>query len=638
MGIGNCIQGAEAGFGITAMVEGGIILATGATPPGWLAVGGLMAGAFIGCVICNYFCGKPVQPVVSNEYATIINEDEAQFEDVVRTLYDLNNAISTAVNNLSFVESGLKFDLLEILYLNYNNYYAYLTSVQNYQQYVEGQLNKSLQPFIQNFVLSAQAYGITFQNIAKLGQLTITKPGTNFTVNVTVNSVNPMVVFFSGTPIPAGFGVQISVSGSSNNGSGNQTLNIVYLLGDPNEEYQAVVYDNNGNPINNFNITFGNVVVEHVPLGLSTVLPYILFEEFIQLGGDTVQSLGNGVIAQISGDGEVTLAESADASTINNIGNNIAIIFNLSANPQYDMVFTSPSSLTNYLSIQAVSQYYQFLDNLDLTDYANYLWNYYHSNGITQQQLYDIINGIVFNINIPNCNPSIATQEAGTLFTIINDLALQNQSTQINIYPVFAYGQFNVEGQGQINGYAQFNQPVVLPPGQCTKVGGFIVTQQNQLYVIPPGQVICNNGNFTVVFRPDIYIVGNSCYFVPVPNNLAGVQNPPQNAVGIVIDTNEELIFNQGQQYSEQGWYVSSALDSGDPIDELSFTPTQTFAYVPSQLAYLVLNNQGLQTTEQQTTPVPPSSSGVNPILILIFAVVGGIILGILVRYAKHHE
>jgi hypothetical protein len=622
----NCLQGAEAGFGISAMVEAGVILATGATPPGWLAVGGLMAGAFIGCVVCNYFCGKPVQPVVSNEYATIINEDEAQFEDIVRTLYDLNNAISTAVNNLSFVESGLKYDLLEILYLNYNNYYAYLQSVQNYQEYVIGQLNKFLQPFIQNFVLSAQAYGVTLQNIAQLGQMTITADNTSITASI--SSVNSLVVYFPNTPIPAGFGVQFTANANGN----TNTYNVVYLLGDPKQQYQAVVYDQNGNVINQFNITFGGVVIERVPLGLATVLPYLLFQEYTIGGGE------NGLNLQISGDGEVTFGENANVITFNPQTSNVAIVFDLTANPDYDMTFALPSQVNNYLSIEAISQYYQYLENLDLTGYANYLWNYYHQNDITQQQLYQIISGMVFNINIPNCNPSLATQEAGTLFSILNDIALQNQSTQLSIYPVFAYGTFNIEGAGQISGYVQFNEPTVLTPGQCTKVGGFIVSQNNQLYVIPPGQVVCNNSNFTVVFRPDIYIIGNRCYFVPVPNSIAGVNSPPQNSVGIVLDLDEELIFNQGQQYSEQGWYVNSTLDSGDPIDEISFTPNQTFAYVPSELAYLVLNNQGLQTTESKTTPVAPSSSGINPIWLLIFAVIGGIVLGLLVRYAKKHE
>jgi hypothetical protein len=624
----NCLQGAEAGFGISAMVEGGIILATGATPPGWLAVGGLMAGAFIGCVICNYFCGKPVQPVVSDEYATIINEDEAQFNDVVRLLYDLNNAVASAVNNLSFVENGMKYDLLEILYLNYNDYYAYIQSVENYQQYVIGQFNNSLQPFIQNFILSAQAYGITLQNIAKLGEMNVISSGVN--IGISIQSVNPLVVFFENTSIPAGFGVQMTVAANYT----TRTLNVVYLLGDPTQQYQAVVYNQNGNPINQFNISFGNAVIEQVPLGLATLLPYLFYADFTASPGTL-----NGLNVQISGDGEVSLGESAEITqSFNPFNGNIAIVLNLTTNPNYDMIFTAPSNVNNYLSIQAVAQYYQFLENLDLTGYASYLWNYYHNNGVTQQELYDIINGIVFNINIPNCNPSIATQEAGTLFSILNDLALQNQTTTLNIYPVFAYGTFNVEGVGQVSGYVQFNKPTVLVPGSCTKVGGFIVTQNNQLYVIPPGQIVCNSGNYTVVFRPDIYILGNQCYFVPIPNNIAGVSNPPQNSVGIVLDLNEELVFNQGQRYSEQGWYVNSTLDSGDTIDEINFTPSQTFAYVPSELAYLVLNNQGLQTTESETTPATPPSSGINPIWLLILAVIAGIGLGLLVRYAKKHE
>ncbi len=55
---------------------------------------------------------------------------------------------------------------------------------------------------------------------------------------------------------------------------------MVYLLGDPTEKYQAVVYDQNGNPINQFNIAFGNAVIEQVPLGLATLLPYLFYADF----------------------------------------------------------------------------------------------------------------------------------------------------------------------------------------------------------------------------------------------------------------------------------------------------------------------------------------------------------------------
>ncbi len=52
--INSCIQGAEAGFGFSALVEGGVILATGSVPPAGVAVGGLIVGAFIGCVGESY--------------------------------------------------------------------------------------------------------------------------------------------------------------------------------------------------------------------------------------------------------------------------------------------------------------------------------------------------------------------------------------------------------------------------------------------------------------------------------------------------------------------------------------------------------------------------------------------------------
>jgi len=618
----NCLAGALTGFSTAGLVEAGVIVAVGATPPGWIAIGALIGGAVVGCVICNYFCGNPAQPVMSDELSTIIQEDEAQFQDVVRSLYALQNAIATTVNNISSFEAGLKYDLLQILYLNYNDYYAYIQSVENYQEYVANQFINSLQPFVKNFIFSAQAYAITLQNLAQLGQMTISYSGASVTANI--SSVSPLVVYFNDTQIPAGFGVQLNIN--------NSTKNIVYLFGDPTQQYNAVLYDQNGNPVSQFSISFNDAIVEEVPLGLATVLPYLILGGYV-----TPPSSINSINVQVSNDGAVTLNEIADFDVgWNSDYENVAILLNIVQGTINDLIFESPSSVNNYLSIQAIVQYYNYLKNLDLIQYANYLWEYYHQNGITQQQLYEIINGTVYNINIPQCNPSLVVQEAGTLFTILNDLALQNQSTTISIYPVFTYGQFNVEGVGQISGYAQFNQPVVLPPGQCTKVGGFIISQNNQLYVIPPGQVVCNNSNYTVVFKPDIYIIGNQCYFVPVPNSVAGVSNPPENATGIVLDVDEEMIFNQGQQYSQQGWYVNSILDSGDTIDEISFTPNQTFAYIPSELAYLVLNNQGLKTTESQTTPVSPS--GINPILLLIFAIIAGIALGLLVRYAKHHE
>ncbi len=88
----------------------------------------------------------------------------------------------------------------------------------------------------------------------------------------------------------------------------------------------------------------------------------------------------NGLNVQISGDGGVSLGESAEISqSFNPYNGNIAVVLNLTANPNYDMIFAAPSNVNNYLSIQAISQYYKFLENLDLTGYANYLWDYYHN-------------------------------------------------------------------------------------------------------------------------------------------------------------------------------------------------------------------------------------------------------------------
>jgi hypothetical protein len=87
----NCLAGAITGFTTAGLVEAGVILAAGVTPPGWIVVGGLIVGTAIGCVVCNYFCSNLAQPVVSDELSTIIQEDEAQFQDVVRSLYYLQH-------------------------------------------------------------------------------------------------------------------------------------------------------------------------------------------------------------------------------------------------------------------------------------------------------------------------------------------------------------------------------------------------------------------------------------------------------------------------------------------------------------------------------------------------------------------
>ncbi len=91
MNFQNCLAGALTGFTTAGLVEAGVVLAVGVTPPGWIMVGGLIAGSAIGCLVCNYFCNNPAQPVVSDELSTIIQEDEAQFQDVVRSLYFCSN-------------------------------------------------------------------------------------------------------------------------------------------------------------------------------------------------------------------------------------------------------------------------------------------------------------------------------------------------------------------------------------------------------------------------------------------------------------------------------------------------------------------------------------------------------------------
>ncbi len=150
--LSSCIQGAEVGFGFSSLVEGGVILASGDFPPAGIAVGGLLAGAFLGCLAFSYF-NKPYQPISTSSIAELINEDEAQFLDITREFSDLYNAVVNTTNNFNVdITPALKYDLLWILALNYNDYYAYIGSVQSYQNYIINSITKSFNPYIQNIV------------------------------------------------------------------------------------------------------------------------------------------------------------------------------------------------------------------------------------------------------------------------------------------------------------------------------------------------------------------------------------------------------------------------------------------------------------------------------------------------------
>jgi len=653
MAFQNCIQQAQNSFSIPYLVGNGTISSSSASPPSWVLVGGLLASSFISCIVSDYWWGNPLQPIASSNLVTIFDEDEAQIGSVVNPLYELYGKLSQLNDNFSFIQQALKFDVLEILYLNYNNYDAFIQSVKSYKQYIISQFQQTLQPFTQNFLLSANAYYQTFYNLYRLGRINISS-NTDSNTNVTVQPNNFVVLYYPNTPIPAGFGVNVTVTGDWNGNNIYKTISFTmfFLFGNPSQSFNAVFYDQNNNIVNQMSVTFNNVVVIQSPLGLTILLPYIAFDEIDEIYNNTYQQIPGVYVSLVN-----TLGFSLDYnfSIQSPLSTIVPIIVNLNQKSPNNIYVTSPSNVVTYLSLQVLADYYQFLQNLDLESYADYLWNYYHNNGVTQEQLYNIINGMDFSVNVPKCNPITAVSEITTLFNIVNSLALQNQSTQVNVYPISVYGTFNIQGLGQTSGYIQFNQPVVLTPNQCTNVGGFITTQNDQLYVIPPGQSICNTSNFTVVFRPDIYTVNNNCYTVPIPYTLIPVQNQPLNSVGVVLNLNNNAVFEANQQYTLQGWYVNSSLDANDSIDQITFTPNQNFTYIPSQFAYLTLSSQGVQNLGQITqsevlmpsqssasssTPSQPQSQQssqpfINPILIIIGLLLAGIGLGLIMYYFK---
>jgi hypothetical protein len=622
--LSSCIKGAEAGFGFSALVEGGVILASGELPPAGVAVGGLLAGAFLGCIAFSYF-NKPVQPIITNGVAELINEDEAQFTDVVRQFADMYDAIINETNNFNVdLTPALKYDLLWILALNYNNYYNYIGSVQSYQNYIINNITQSFNPFTQNIIYSAQAYA---QTIGQVNSISGQGGGVQFSTNIT--NVQPVVVYplgefgdLSYIPFPVGFGIQYQAFGKTNT--------LVVLFDDPSQTY--VLYNPNTN--NYSTITFDNIVVEQVPLGLMDILPFVLAEQYATLSGAGVGEI-SGINATING-GSVEIAETMVPVSTSCVYNNVAVLISLNAVDHPAMYISAPGGYTgSYINFAGVIEYLKFLQNLNLTVYAQDLWNYYHNMGYTQSQLYNMLEGTAFNINFPQCSPSSAYQESQLLFNVLDDLYQQGSSANINVFPIFAGGSFTVNGK-TITGYAQFNTSVVLQSGQCTSVGGLLVDEQSNVYYVPPGNPICNAGNNTVVFRPDIYILNGqtSCNFVPIPYSLLGISNTPQNTTGVILDLDNTTTFISNQQYSDPGWYVNDVLQSyNDTPEGITFTPQYTFTYIPYNQAYLTINNSGLSTTESSVNNTLNASALLWLLAILLFGAVLGAVL-----YKKAHK
>jgi hypothetical protein len=616
--LSTCIQGAEAGFGFSALVEGGVILASGDFPPAGVAVGGLLAGAFLGCIAFSYF-NKPVQPIFSTGVAELINEDEAQFTDVVRQFADLYNAVINDTNNFNVnITPALKYDLLWILALNYNNYYNYIGSVQSYQDYVIKSIIKSFNPFIQNIIYSAQAYAQTIGQIHSISGQT-----GNIQYSTNITNVQPVVLYPLGKfgdldyiPFPVGFGVQYQAFGSTNT--------LVVLFDDPSQTY--VMYNPNTN--NYTTVSFGTTVVEQVPLGLIDILPFVLAEQYAfqnSIGIDNIY----GINATING-GDVEISEEMETVSAGYVGNNVAVLINLSNVENPAMYISTPNGYTgSFINFSGVVEYLKFIQNLNLTLYAQDLWNYYHNMGYTQSQLYNMLKGSAFNINFPNCSPSQAYQESQLLFTVLDELYQQGSPGNLNIFPIFAGGNFTVNGK-TIQGYAQFNTSVVLQSGQCTSVGGLLVDEQSNVYYIPPGNPICNAGKNTVVFRPDIYILNgeSTCNFVPIPYSLLGITNTPQNTSGVILDIDTTTTFTANQSFNDPGWYVNDVLESyNDTPEGISFTPQYTFTYIPYNQAYITINNSGLNTTESNVKNKPNTDALLWVLAIFLLGAIIGAVL-----------
>jgi len=100
------------------------------------------------------------------------------------------------------------------------------------------------------------------------------------------------------------------------------------------------------------------------------------------------------------------------------------------------------------------------------------------------------------------------------------------------------------------------------------------------------------------------------------------------------LDLDSTTTFTANQKYTQEGWYVNQVLQSStDTPTDITFNPTNTFTYIPYNQAYLVINNAGLSTTENNTK----NTTNSNTLLWILAIILLGGILGALI-YKKTHR
>ncbi len=102
MAFQSCIQNAQQNFSMPYLVQSGVISASSANPPQWIAVGGVLASSFISCLADDYWANSPIQPIISNNYTTITQNDNSQFSSVVNFIIWLIRGLSQSEQQLFF--------------------------------------------------------------------------------------------------------------------------------------------------------------------------------------------------------------------------------------------------------------------------------------------------------------------------------------------------------------------------------------------------------------------------------------------------------------------------------------------------------------------------------------------------------
>ncbi|AZI75976.1 hypothetical protein SBV1_gp27 [Sulfolobales Beppu virus 1] len=676
--IGKCINGALAGVGGALVVES---LATllGYTPPTAVAIGGLLAGAFIGCVVFTLFNNATPQLPVS-EIISLIGYDESEFLDLTRLYVDIYNGLTQIYNNFNIIAKGLQTVIAFIVasLINYPwNYVA--QAITNYiDTDLIPQLLNAYDSFVQNFINGLTSYAYVLQTAFQNVTLTYQSSGGSFSVV----SVYPLLftktvtVGTAQVEVPMGFAIALRTKGQviigQNVGGGviydtNPTFYMVYMFDFVDDIFSLNIYqlNLNGNKVPFTMPSSYSVLLVEAPF-FEGVLPmsFAVWQNLINFYNGIVNTNGTQVDYVVvnssytveegflppgnvcTANGAVpntpnifvvqTLVQGANSLYLYFIGNNVnntlpGLLGSKSGNcPGYSQLqqYDFGDVLYNILNF-----YNSILDTA--LAYGYELYNKWY--GSNPQTLLQQLSYLDISLNIPDCNPSLLFNSLNeTVLSLLFDNTINgtlSQQTTVPFVPVWSFGDITVNGQQFESVYFQFfTQNLVIPANTNVTVPGGIIYDPSteSIYIIPYGATVSTPNN--IIWRLDVWEKNSGlCYFAPVTDFANLDSQTPNGYFGYILNTQNTIVISPNQNLQFSGWVSSIYYDSdtANPQTLDIVNGNYTITYIPYNLAYAVISNQGLTQTVTQSTVVSKSSSNILIIIaIIVIVLVIGIIIG----------